>query len=112
MRLGDFDEPEPDVVLADLTRYDGKRHPRLEETLLVVEVSDTTLRYDRETKLPLYAEAGIRKVWIVNLVQDVIEVHREPALGLFKLVELVEADGTVTSSVMPEISLRASDILS
>jgi Uma2 family endonuclease len=51
LRISDYTEPEPDIVLADLTKFDGKRHPRPDETLLVVEVSDTTLKYDRDTKL-------------------------------------------------------------
>lgn len=63
LRLSDFDEPEPDIVLADLTKYDGKRHPRPAETILVVEVADASLKYDRDTKLVLYAEAEIPEVW-------------------------------------------------
>ena len=65
MRMSDYNEPEPDIVLADLTKYDGKRHPRPAEVILVVEVADASLKYDRNTKLPLYAAAAIPEVWIV-----------------------------------------------
>ena len=58
LRISEYDEPEPDIVLSDLTKYDGKRHPRPAEVILVVEVSDSTLKYDRDVKLALYAERG------------------------------------------------------
>lgn len=61
VRLSDYYEPEPDFALTDLAKYDGKRHPRPAEILLIVEVSDATLEYDRKTKIPLYAEADIPK---------------------------------------------------
>jgi Uma2 family endonuclease len=77
--IGDYDEPEPDIVVAE-GRDDcyGTHHPGPEEVLLVAEVAHTTVRFDRETKGPLYARAGIREYWLVNLEADVIEVYREP----------------------------------
>ena len=112
LRLNDFDEPEPDIVLSDLTKYNGKRHPRPEETLLVVEVSDSTLRFDRNRKLPLYAEAGIPEVWIVNLPNELIEVHHDPNVGIYQATGIFRPGETVTSSVLPDLSLPVSDVLS
>jgi Uma2 family endonuclease len=112
LRLTDYDEPEPDVVLADLTKYDGKRHPRPAETLLVIEVSDTTLKYDRDVKLPLYAAADIPEVWIVNLVNNVVEVHQRPALGIYQLARIYKDDDRVESSILPDLFLDAAVILS
>ena len=112
LRLTDFDEPEPDFVLADLTKYDAKRHPRPKDVLLVIEVSDVSLRYDRNTKLPLYAEAEIPEVWIVNLQKDVIEVHQNPAAGIYLLTTLFKKGDRVISSVLPEIDLEVGSILS
>lgn len=111
LRLGNFDEPEPDVVLADLTKYDGKRHPRPSETIFVVEVADTSLKYDRDTKLPLYAEAGIREVWIVNLERDVVEVHHEPNVGIYQRTDVYEPGSILSSSVLPDLKLAVSEIL-
>ncbi len=70
-------EPEPDVavVRGHLNDY-LDRHPTTAE--LVVEVSDTSLAYDRRTKSPVYAEAGIPEYWVVNLSSRVLEVYREP----------------------------------
>jgi Uma2 family endonuclease len=110
-RLTEYEEPEPDIVLADLTKYDGRRHPRPAGTLIVIEVSDKTLKYDRETKLPLYAEAGIPEVWIVNLPNDVVEMHKQPTLGIYQFAKIFGHGETVESSVLPELKLEVDSIL-
>jgi len=112
LRLSDFDEPEPDLVLADLTKIVGKRHPRANEVLLIVEVADASLRYDRDKKLPIYAEAEIPEVWIVNLPKNVVEVHNDPAVGIYQHAKIFKLEDIVESSVLPEFKLRASEILS
>ena len=112
LRLSDFDEPEPDIVLTDLTKYDGRRHPRPLETLIVIEVSDTSLKYDRETKLSLYAEAQIPEVWIINLINNVVEVHQQPDVGLYRTVKVYSAGQTIESDVLPDINLDVDRILS
>ena len=111
LRLSDYNEPEPDVVLADLTKYDGKRHPRPEEVLLVVEVSDTTLKYDRDTKLALYAEAGIEEVWIVNLPNEIIEIHLKPSNGIYQLAKIFNPGETVRSEILAELHIGVDEIL-
>lgn len=111
LRLSDFDEPEPDIVLADLTKYDGKRHPRPAETLLIVEVSDSTLKYDRDTKLSLYAEAEIPEVWIVNLKNDIVEVHQRPNVGIYQIASICKIGDTVKSSVLPQFEIGVDKIL-
>ncbi len=66
VRLGEGYEPQPDLVL--LRDREGRTvTPRPEDVLLLIEVSDTALRYNREVKLPLYARPGIPEVWIVDL---------------------------------------------
>lgn len=112
LRLTDYDEPEPDIVLTDLSKYDGKRHPRPEETILVVEVSDSTLKYDRDTKLPLYAAAEIQEVWIVNLQNKIIEVHQQPTVGIYQLAKIFKQGEIVESSVLPDLSLAVNSLLS
>lgn len=112
LRVTDYNEPEPDVVLSDLTKYDGNRHPRPEEVILVIEVSDTTLKYDRDVKLPLYAEAGISEIWIVNLKTDIIEVHQNPINDIYQTVGIFKPGETVKSAVLPDLSLEVDRILS
>ncbi|MDQ3801066.1 MAG: Uma2 family endonuclease [Acidobacteriota bacterium] len=112
IRLSDYNEPEPDLVLADLRKFDGRRHPRPEEIILVVEVSDSTLKYDRDTKLSLYAEAEIYEVWIVNLQNDIIEVHQNPSSGIYQLAKIFQRGETVQSEVLPNLSVEVDKILS
>lgn len=111
LRLTDYSEPEPDVVLADLTKYDGSRHPRPAETLVVIEVSDSTLKYDRETKLSLYAEAEIQEVWIVNLPKDIIEIHTKPSVGVYQFVKIFKLGEVVKSDIIPDLEIEVDKIL-
>ena len=112
LHLTNYDEPEPDIVLADLSKYDGKRHPRPAETILVVEVSDSTLKYDRDTKLPLYAAAGIPEAWIVNLPNNIIEIHQQPSMGIYQLTKIYKPGERVQSAVLPDLSFEVDSILS
>ncbi|WP_293350902.1 MULTISPECIES: Uma2 family endonuclease [unclassified Microcoleus] len=76
--LCDESEPEPDLVIARRSDNSLSPHPQSADILLVIEVSDSTLKYDRETKLSLYAESGICDYWILNLVDIQLEMHSEP----------------------------------
>jgi Uma2 family endonuclease len=111
IRLSDYSEPEPDLVLADLRKFDGRRHPRPAEIILIVEVSDSTLKYDRDTKLSLYAEAEIYEVWIVNLQNDIIEVHQNPSNGIYQLAKIFKRGEKILSEVLPNLSLEVDKIL-
>jgi len=79
VRLDERSEPEPDLALL-APQDDGyaAQHPRPDDVVLVVEVADTSLSFDRDVKLPLYATAGIPELWIVNLDDEQIEVHWAP----------------------------------
>jgi Uma2 family endonuclease len=105
VRLNRFTEPQPDVTLfrprADNYRTGAPPGPA--DVLLVFEVADSTLRYDRAVKLPLYARAGIGEVWIVDLRRRVVDVHRTPAGAEYATVETHGPDDTVTLAVAPEI---------
>jgi Uma2 family endonuclease len=76
LKIPPGNEPEPDfAVIEGPARLQG-RHPTT--ALLIVEVSDTSLRYDREVKGAIYAEAGVKDYWIVNVIEDCVEVYRNP----------------------------------
>ncbi len=111
LRLSDYHEPEPDILLADLTKYDGSRHPQPNETLVAIEVSDSTLKYDRETKLSLYAEAEIEEVWVVNLVRNIIEVHTKPTVGVYQFVKIFKNGEIVHSEAIPNLRIEVDKIL-
>ena len=80
-------EPEPDIVVVrGDTRQYLDRHPGAEDIALIIEVSDTTLQRDRTVKKRIYARAGISIYWIVNLVEEQVEVYSQP------LVEVEQPD--------------------
>ncbi len=79
VRLNEASEPEPDLALLRPREDDyASRHPQPDDVFLVVEVADTSLSFDRDVKLPLYAAAGIPEAWIVDLEADEVHVYREP----------------------------------
>lgn len=80
VQLGDLSEPQPDIaLLKPRSDFYGDAHPGPEDILLLVEVADSTLAYDRNRKLPLYARSGVPEAWIVDLESRVIEVYRNPS---------------------------------
>lgn len=99
VRIDQHNEPEPDVVLT--TALEGG--PRPEDVLLLVEVADSSLTYDRETKLPLYAQAGIPEVWIVNLRERQVEVHRTPSGTVYRTRHLAGPDDTLAIEPLPGV---------
>lgn len=104
--------PQPDITLLrwrdDL--YAGKR-PLPEDVILVVEVSKSTLPYDRKTKSPLYAEAGIAEYWLVNLVDGVVEVYSDPGEGKYRSVKKVGRGETVRMPGEVGGEVEANDVL-
>ena len=101
--VSDLSEPEPDVaVIKGSVRDFAAAHPTQAE--LLVEVADSSLRYDRETKRSLYAKANVPEYWIVNLVTRQLEVHRQPAVSETALYGFDYASCTVleeTDEVTP-----------
>jgi len=80
IHLGLYSAPQPDIaLLKPRADYYARAHPEPKDILLVVEVSDATLPYDGEVKLPLDARSSIPEVWIVNLVDHRLEVYWEPS---------------------------------
>ncbi|MDQ3928516.1 MAG: Uma2 family endonuclease, partial [Chloroflexota bacterium] len=88
-----------------------QQHPGPEDVLLAIEVSDTTLSWDRRVKVPLYAQAGIPEVWIVNLQQERIEVHSQPEGGAYKTVRRLKRGQSVVVPGFPEAKIKVEDVL-
>jgi Uma2 family endonuclease len=109
-------EPEPDVVIAR-HRSDNyvSSHPETADILLVIEVSDSTLKYDRSTKLSLYAESGISDYWIFNLVDIQLEMYSEPSQKQtggfdYRVKRVVLPNEVVVIPGFPELSLDLSAV--
>lgn len=112
VRLGLRNEPEPDVVLLRYREddYEGK-FPEPEDVLLLVEIADSSLGYDRNTKLPLYAKAGIPEYWIVDLIHREIAVYRDPSRGKYRSVQRLKHGDTIAPLAFLETTLNVSDLL-
>ncbi|KGQ22339.1 Uma2 family endonuclease [Thermus filiformis] len=106
LRLSQDSEPEPDLMVLKppLERY-AERLPTPEDVLLLVEVADTSLEHDREVKLPLYAEAGIPEVWLVNLKENLLEVHRHPREGRYREILLLSPEEAARPLAFPEVEV-------
>lgn len=109
--IGGISEPEPDVTLLRFREdFYAAGKATAADVLLLVEVSDTTVRYDREVKIPLYAAAGVAEVWLVNLPRRILEVYTQAAGGKYKVVRKYEKKETVSPKFWPEIKIKVSDI--
>lgn len=112
VKLDEDWEPQPDVaVLRAGERYEAGELPEPEDILLLIEVAGTSLAYDREVKLPLYARFGIREVWIIDLEAGIIERHTEPASEGYRLVRRAGRGETFASEVLPEVAIPVGAVL-
>ena len=115
--FGPHNKPEPDVaVVTGSIRDYSRAHPIT--AVLVIEVSDSTLRYDRTTKAGIYARAGIEDYWILNVIDRVLEVHRQPAAmtdmplghGYRSITRYTETEA-VSPLAAPGSSILVADLL-
>jgi len=111
-RILPMSRPRPDIaLLKPLPELFGSFEPTPEDVLLLVEISDTTVRYDTNTKTPLYAEAGIPEYWILNIGKQVLEVRSDPADGVYRRIEMLTAGQTVSPRELPGVTFAVEDIL-
>jgi len=109
--LADDTEPEPDVAIIRRRSVPYKeREAYAEDVLLLIEVAESSLSYDRSTKLRLYAEAGIPEYWVVDCVAESIEVHRTPEAGGYRDVSRVAGGATVALQAFPDVTLTLAEI--
>lgn len=111
LELDETSEPQPDIALLK-PRPDFYRnsHPQPEDIFLLIEVADTTVKYDREVKIPLYAEANIPEVWLVDVNQEVIEVYRNPLQGVYQDVQKLVNNQVLSILAFPDVHINVSEI--
>jgi Uma2 family endonuclease len=110
--LDRWSEPQPDVcVLAPRADFYAAAHPRPREVLLGIEVMASSRGYDRTLKLPLYAKAELREVWLVDLKAQAIEVHRRPALRGYRSTETYGRGQAIRPLAFPRMRVRVNEIL-
>jgi Uma2 family endonuclease len=112
LHLDDYSEPQPDIMLLNPAAGDyTSRHPEPQDVFLVIEVSDTTLDYHREEKLPAYARAGIAEVWILNLNEPCIEVYRDPNFTGYVSKSVLIAGNQARPQAFPDLALDVAELL-
>ena len=110
IRLGEHSEPEPDIaILRRKQDYYASAHPTSQDVLLLLEVSDTTTRYDREVKIPLYACHGIPEVWLLDLQQQCLEIYLSPEQGKYQQMHRL-LSGQASPAAFPDIIIQLSEL--
>jgi Uma2 family endonuclease len=105
-------EPEPDLILLrpPAQQYD-RRPAEPSDVLLLVEVSDSSRLYDRNRKVPRYAEAGIPEVWLVDLVEALVRIYRQPHNGVYQAQSTAARGEIVAAELFPSLSVTVDQIL-
>lgn len=109
VRLNRRNEPQPDLALLRY-REDFYRdaHPGPEDVLLIIEVADSSARYDREIKLPLYARHRLPEVWLVDLRQRRVEIYRQPDGTAYRETRFASGPDTASPLALPECRVDVS----
>jgi Uma2 family endonuclease len=110
--IGCNSEPQPDIAVL---RREGSNyadaHPRPADTLLLIEVAQSSLAFDREVKIPHYARAGIVETWLVNLELQQVEIFREPQPLGYGTTSVHRRGTTIAPGAFPEAAVRVDDLL-
>lgn len=111
IQLDDYSEPQPDVVLAKpRADFYGNQPIKPEDIYLLIEVSDSTIKYDRKVKIPLYAENKIEEVWLVNLNNNTLEVYREPENNSYQNFQKLNSKKAISPLAFPELMINLTEI--
>ena len=104
-------EPEPDLMLLRPREdFYENANPTPADTLLVIEICDTSLRYDQEIKVPLYAAHGVPEVWLLDLKQQRLEIYREPGADGYRVMLRPDPTEMVTPMLLPNLCIPVTEI--
>ncbi len=111
IKLGDHSEPQPDLTILRYREdfYTGA-HPTPSDVMLIIEIADSTLHYDRDTKIPLYAKAGIPEVWLLDLTSQQIAVYRRPSADGYRTIQFPAPEERISPVLLPELTLSIADL--
>ena len=105
-------EPRPDLALVrPRADFYTRAHPRAGDVLLVIEVADSSARVDRRVKIPLYARAGIRELWLVDVTIGRVELYRQPSAEGYRQVRVAEHEELIGPEAFPDLRLSPRDLL-
>lgn len=112
IQIGQHSEPQPDIaILEPVSDFYASHLPQAKDILLIVEVADTSLEYDREVKIPLYARAGIGETWLVNLPEQYITVYTEPSESDYEVAKKFTKAKVLSSSIIPDLKVSVQELI-
>jgi Uma2 family endonuclease len=112
VRLNDYSEPEPDIaVVQPNTLLYEDHHPIPSEVFLLIEVSDATLKFDREVKSPAYARAGIAEYWVLDVNGRKLHVYRVPGADGYQSEAILSEELTVIPLAFPDCVIAVREML-
>jgi Uma2 family endonuclease len=109
--LDEHSQPQPDICLLDPKAARLKSHPSVDLIHLVIEVADSSIRYDRGDKRPAYARRGVSEFWLLNLEEDVLEVYRDPHGARFLDEKIFRPEDAVAPRAFPDLQATVSEFL-
>jgi Uma2 family endonuclease len=111
VRLDEDNERRPDFsVMRPRADFYTSSHPTAADLFLIIEVAETSLRYDRSIKAPLYARFGIPEYWMIKLAERFVEVYRGPARDRYRRVRRRSGDDIIRPRAVPDVRISVGDI--
>ena len=108
----EMSELQPDItLLRPRADFYSSAHPGAADVLLLIEVADSTVRLDRQVKIPLYARAGIAETWLVDLTTEQVEVFREPSSGHYRDIVQLGRGASLAPRAFSDLALVVDDLL-
>jgi Uma2 family endonuclease len=112
VRLDEYSELEPDIALLKVRDdFYSQELPTAADVLLVIEVADTSVEYDTNVKLPIYARAGVPEAWLANLAADKVEAHSEPVNGVYRRVRELRRGQSLSPEAFPDLAITVDEVL-
>ncbi|MBE9013033.1 Uma2 family endonuclease [Pseudanabaenaceae cyanobacterium LEGE 13415] len=112
VEVDESSEPQPDIaVVRPRDDFYASAHPTPNDVFLLIEVSDSTIRYDRTIKIPLYAEDNIAEAWIVDVNAELVEVYRQPSASGYRSLQTYTRGQSIELLAFPGIAITVDEIL-
>ncbi len=112
VQVNDNSEPLPDVALLRLREdFYAQANPQPADVFLIIEVADSSVEYDRDTKIPLYGQATIPEVWLINLPKETIEVYTQPVEGEYREIRILKRGDFLSAKFVPNLIIEVKRAL-
>jgi Uma2 family endonuclease len=112
VQFGEHSEPQPDLaLLRPRPDFYASAHPTAEDVLLLIEVAESSMEYDRQVKVPLYARTGIPEMWLVGLARDQITEQRDPTTDGYRMIQVLGRGNAISPAAFPHLDIAVANIL-